>query len=86
LCDLHAWDATLGLKAAELEITARERPRPTDGALPEDISTRVREWAKRKLAQDRDAIERWAEAEANDLDNEAQRTKAKLRNVDRARE
>lgn len=35
---------------------------------------------------DRDTIERWARAEGADLDNEAERAKAKLRNVDRARE
>jgi hypothetical protein len=37
-------------------------------------------------ARDRDAIERWAEAEGADLENEAERAKAKLRSVDRARE
>jgi hypothetical protein len=32
-----------------------------------------------------DTIERWAEAEGVDLDGEAERVKAKLRNVDRTR-
>ena len=35
---------------------------------------------------DRDTVERWAKAEGADLENEAQRAKQKLRNVDRARE
>jgi hypothetical protein len=34
---------------------------------------------------DRDTIERWARAEGTDLENEAQKAKQKLRNVDRAR-
>jgi hypothetical protein len=68
-------------RGGELEIAAGERPRPTDVALPEDISTRVREWAKGELAQHRDAIERWAEAEGADLKAEAQGAEAKLWNV-----
>ena len=36
--------------------------------------------------EDRAAIERWARAEDADLENEAQKAKQKLRNVDRARE
>ena len=35
---------------------------------------------------DRDAIERWAEAEGVDLEGEAERAREKLRTVDRARE
>jgi hypothetical protein len=35
---------------------------------------------------DCDTIERWAEAEGAGLENEAERAKAKFRNVDRARE
>jgi hypothetical protein len=34
--------------------------------------------------QDRGTIERWAEVEGVDLKGEAERTKEKLRNVDRA--
>ena len=34
--------------------------------------------------RDRDAIERWAEAEGVDLEGEAERAREKLRNVDRA--
>jgi hypothetical protein len=33
--------------------------------------------------RDRDTIERWAKAEGADLENEAERAKAKLRSVDR---
>jgi len=51
LCDLHAWDATLGLKAAELEIAAGERPKPDDVALPKDVPERVRGWANGERAQ-----------------------------------
>jgi hypothetical protein len=36
--------------------------------------------------RDRDAIERWARAEGADLENESERAKTKLRNVNRARE
>jgi len=36
--------------------------------------------------RDRDTIERWAEAEGVGLENEAQKAKQKLMNVDRARE
>jgi hypothetical protein len=34
--------------------------------------------------RDRDTIQRWTKAEVADLENEAERAKAKLRNVDRA--
>jgi hypothetical protein len=37
-------------------------------------------------AQDRDTVQRWAEAEGASLEIEAERAKAKLGNVDRARE
>jgi hypothetical protein len=35
--------------------------------------------------QDRDTVEKWARAGGVDLDNEAQKAKQKLRNVDRAK-
>ena len=35
--------------------------------------------------QDRDTIERWAEAEGVDLEGEAERARTTLRNVERAR-
>jgi hypothetical protein len=35
--------------------------------------------------QDRDAIERWAEAEGVDLEGEAERARERLKTVDRAR-
>ena len=38
-----------------------------------------------KRREDRDAIERWAKAEGVDLEGEAERARARLRTVDRAR-
>jgi hypothetical protein len=35
-------------------------------------------------ARDRDTVNRWARAEGTDLETEAERAKAKLRNVDQA--
>jgi len=37
-------------------------------------------------SRDRDTVKRWAEAAGTDLENEAQRAKQKLRNVDRVRQ
>lgn len=42
---MFAWAATLGLRAAELEIAAGERAKPGDVALPKDVPERVRGWA-----------------------------------------
>ena len=45
MCDLLAWAATLGLRAAELEIAAGEWSKPANVALPKDVPERVRGWA-----------------------------------------
>ena len=49
-------------RLAELEITAGERPRPSDVALPEDMGERVKGWA-----EDEDAKVREGKKMANEL-------------------
>ena len=51
MCDPLAWAATLGLRAAELEIAVGERPKLGDVALPKDVPERVRGWADGEGAQ-----------------------------------
>ena len=76
-------------RMARLDVPSLDEVGAAFGRVTERVRARFRgegEPYEDRRERDREAIERWAEAEGVDMEGEAERAREKLRTVDRARE